>query len=125
MPKTVSFLVDGFNMYHSLKELQGISKASVKWLDLIALRKAYLPSVRSNIGEPVDLAHVHYFSARPDFLSAHKPDTLVRYDTYIAALKHSGVIVHLAQFKINDITVRSANMAFIVSKRRKRMWRWQ
>src|SRR5690606_18364375 len=112
MPKTVSFLVDGFNMYHSLNELQGVSKASVKWLDLMALCKAYLPSVRSNIGEPVDLAKVHYFSARPDFLSAHKPNTLVRYDTYITALRHSGVVVHLAQFKIKDTTCPQCKHGF-------------
>ncbi|HEX6938568.1 MAG TPA: NYN domain-containing protein [Longimicrobiales bacterium] len=104
MPKKVSFLVDGFNMYHSLKQLHGISKASVKWLDLVTLCKGYLQSVRAEIGERVDLAQVHYFSARPDFLAIRKPDTVFRYDTHIAAFRRSGVVVHLAQFKSKDTT---------------------
>ena len=37
-----SFLVDGFNVYHSLDQLQRASGASVKWLDLRKLCKAYL-----------------------------------------------------------------------------------
>ena len=108
----VSFLVDGFNMYHSLKQLQGVSKASVKWLDLIALCKAYLQAVRSEMSERVDLARVHYFSARPEFLAIRKPDTLLRYDTYIAALRHSGVVVHLAQFKSKDTTCPQCRHCF-------------
>lgn len=104
MPKRVSFLVDGFNVYHSLSDLQKLTGASVKWLDLRLLCGAYLHAVRNAIGEKVELAEVHYFSARPDFLIPTKPDTLVRYDTYIAALRDSGVKINLSQFKRKSVT---------------------
>jgi hypothetical protein len=104
MTKRVSFLVDGFNVYHSLSDLQGLTGASVKWLDLRSLCNAYLHSVRGAIGEKVDIAEIHYFSARPDFLIPRKPDTLVRYDAYMTALRHSGVRVNLSQFKRKSVT---------------------
>lgn len=104
MAKRVSFLVDGFNVYHSLSDLHGLTGASVKWLDLKSLCSAYLHSVRNAIGERVHLAEIHYFSARPDFLIPYKPDTLVRYDTYIAALRNSGIQINLSQFKRKKAT---------------------
>jgi len=102
MPIRASFLVDGFNLYHSLKEIHGVTKASVKWLDVKALCTTYLQAVRKPIGERVELSRVHYFSARPDFLAHRKPDTVARYDTYMKALRESGVVVNISQFKRKD-----------------------
>ena len=99
MPKRVSFLVDGFNVYHSLSELHELTGASVKWLDVKSLCSAYLHAVRNGVGDKVDLAAIHYFSARPDFLIPTKPDTVARYDLYMAVLRDSGVHVNLSQFK--------------------------
>ena len=99
MPKRVSFLVDGFNMYHSLDELQNASGASVKWLDLTALCGKYLHAVRNAVKDKVDIAAVYWFSARPDFMVQKKPDLVARYDTYAKALRESGVQVVLSSFK--------------------------
>lgn len=112
MPMRASFLVDGFNMYHSLLALQEATRSRVKWLDLVTLCRAYLQAVRSAVGQPVELARVHYFSARPSFLVSRQPDKVRRYDTYIAALRHSGVEVHLARFKPKESVCPRCKQAF-------------
>lgn len=109
----VSFLVDGFNVYHSLDELNAMTGASVKWLDLRSLCGKYLQAVRGAVGERVDLAEVHWFSARPDHLAPRKPETVRRYDTYVEALRASGVQTHLSQFKRKDVRCPRCSNAFV------------
>ena len=109
----VSFLVDGFNVYHSLDQLQKAAGASVKWLDLRKLCAAYLQVVRQHAGERTELAAVHYFSARPDFLLHRKPDTVARFDLYMSALRASGVHVNLSQFKRKDVTCALCGRSFV------------
>lgn len=79
--KRVLFLVDGFNLYHSLVDIQGVAKVSVKWLDLRALCTSYLQAVRHKIGERVELSGIYYFSARPNHLAHRNPGVLTRFDT--------------------------------------------
>lgn len=112
MPVKVSFLVDGFNMYHSLKQLQSMSGASVKWLDLHKLCSGYLHAVRNRIGQQVELAAVHWFSARPSHMWARDRDTVLRYDAYAAALAATGVEVNLSQFKKKDVTCPACHIPF-------------
>jgi uncharacterized LabA/DUF88 family protein len=109
---TVSFLVDGFNVYHSLDQLHKLTGASVKWLDMRKLCTAYLHAIRPHVGERVELAAVHYFSARPDFLLHRKPDTVARFDLYMRVLRDSGVQVNLSQFKRKDVTCRRCGASF-------------
>ncbi len=113
MPKKVSFLVDGFNVYHSLDTLGKMSGASVKWLDLVRLCEGYLQAVRGGIGERVELANVHYFSALAEHLIARKPDVVARHRTYIRALEDSGVRVQLSHFKRRDVRCPLCHRAFI------------
>jgi len=69
MIRTV-FLVDGFNLYHSLIEAQrDEGGASTKWLDLRGICKSFLPVAGRVAGDRADLERIHYFSAPP-----HSPD---------------------------------------------------
>jgi hypothetical protein len=61
MELRVSFLVDGLNLYHSLVEVEKVSKARVRWLDLRKLCASYLHAVRSAVGQRVDLAAINYY----------------------------------------------------------------
>ena len=101
--KRVLFLVDGFNLYHSLVDIQGVAKASVKWLDLRALCTSYLQAVRNEIGERVELSGIYYFSARPDHLAHRNPGVLTRFDTYMSALRSTDIEPILAQFKKKEV----------------------
>jgi len=40
--KKVIFLVDGFNLYHSIVDLENIEGIKVKWLDINSLCNSYL-----------------------------------------------------------------------------------
>jgi uncharacterized LabA/DUF88 family protein len=106
------YLVDGFNLYHSLKEVGRITQASVKWLDLRAVCQGSLHAVRKALGDRIELADVHWFSARPDHLIHGKPAAVTRYDIYADALRHSGVQVHLSQFKRKDIRCKECKKTF-------------
>lgn len=97
--KRVSFLIDGFNLYHSLRELERLSRTRVRWLDLKRLCEAYLQAVRSAMGERVELASVTYFSALASHLVLNNPDVVKRHQTYVAALESTGVQVVLSRFK--------------------------
>jgi uncharacterized LabA/DUF88 family protein len=102
--KRVAFLIDGFNLYHSLREIERLAKAKVKWLDLTRLCEAYLHAVRSAVGARVELASVTYFSALPTHLVRNNPDVVTRHQTYVDALKSTGVEVVLARFKEKSVT---------------------
>ena len=113
MTKKVSFLIDGFNVYHSLDTLGKMTGASVKWLDLVGLCEGYLQAVRGGVGERVELARVHYFSALAEHLIARKPEVVARHRTYIHALEGSGVRVQLSHFKRKDVRCPQCGRSFV------------
>src|SRR5882762_6470531 len=72
MANRVCFLVDGFNVYHSVCEALRTRKgASMKWLDMQDLCASYL----SSIGNGAILEKVFYFSAFMDWI----PDKVARH----------------------------------------------
>jgi NYN domain len=99
MPKKVCFLVDGFNMYYSLRQVEDLSKQRVKWLDLHRLLGGYLQAVRQAVGERVELSGIHYFSALATHMTTRDPGVVNRHCTYVSALESTGVRVTLSRFK--------------------------
>jgi uncharacterized LabA/DUF88 family protein len=95
-----AFLVDGFNVYHSLKdaeaELQG---RSTRWLDLRSLFSSYLYI----IGAGATLGPVYYFSALATHLEKRKPGVTARHRSYIECLRLTQVIPVLGRFKFKSI----------------------
>ncbi len=95
-----AFVVDGFNVYHSLVDAQRHTGWPVmKWLDLRRLCEAYLSAVGQMGGGRASLVAVDYFSAPP---SHHAPDKIARHATYMRCLRKAGVNVELASFKRKD-----------------------
>lgn len=88
MDRVISF-VDGFNLYHSINNL---NMNHLKWLDLWALSETFI-SKRTQ-----KLENVFYFSAMAYWI----PKSLVRHRKYIAALRASGVTTVLGKFKEKD-----------------------
>ncbi len=116
----VSFLVDGFNLYHSIKAAERrLGGSPLRWLDLRALCETLL---RSGLGPTASLESVHYFSALARHLEGSKPDVVRRHRTYVAALESSGVEVTLAKFKRKDRLHRLADCRVQVPPFR-RWWR--
>jgi len=89
----VVFLIDGFNMYHSLVDAHNTLGIYAKWLDLHSLCRSYIPL----FGKDAVLEEVHYFSA----FAHHKNDASVikRHEAYKNCLEDAGVITHMGRFK--------------------------
>ncbi len=92
----VSFIVDGFNLYHSLRRAQSdLGGAQTKWLDVRRLCEAYLYL----FGRDAVLADVFYYSALAHHLEANNPDITARHRSFVECLEASGVRVVLSRFK--------------------------
>lgn len=92
----VSYVIDGFNLYHSLKDAQrDLGGRSTRWLDLQSLCKSYLYLY----GRQAVLRDVEYVSALARHLEAHKPDVTARHRRYVECLEATGVDISLNRFK--------------------------
>lgn len=93
----ITFLIDGFNVYHSIKDaIRDTGGASLRWLDLRSLCDAY---VHDFFGPGFALERACYFSALAYHLKPWKPQVVERHRTYIRALESVDVEVNLARFK--------------------------
>lgn len=110
-----SFLIDGFNLYHSTiaasKDLKG---ASIKWLNLFSLCESTL----SLIDRKAEIGDVFYFSALAKHLLSSDPDIVKRHEDYIRCLESTGVNVELANFKWKKIRCTKCN-SYIVRNEEK------
>lgn len=78
--------IDGFNLYHALKDL---AQPHLKWLDL-RLLFSRLSRSQSQI-----ITQILFFSAYPTW----KPDSYQRHRAYVAALSAYGITPVMGQFK--------------------------
>ncbi|MFQ6609117.1 MAG: NYN domain-containing protein [Fidelibacterota bacterium] len=106
MNRTI-FLVDGFNLYHSLVEAHRDARcATTKWLDLKKLCSSYLPLAGQVSGSRADLEHIYYFSAPPTHRSQ---DKINRHALYMRCLRTSGVDIQLGRFKRKTVYCNKCN----------------
>ncbi len=101
-----TFLVDGFNLYHSVQDILNYKSQYVKWLDISSLCSSYLHLVNSN----AKLEQIYYFTA----FASHLLDLSIirRHKTYIKCLKATGVIEILGRFKPKTIKCPNCNQSF-------------
>jgi uncharacterized LabA/DUF88 family protein len=105
----VVFIVDGFNLYHSLKKAQPWpTDPSTRWLDLSSLCRSHL----HNIGKDAVLEGVYYISALATHLESSKPDVTKRHQEYIHCIESTGVKTLMNRFKRKDIRCRLCNRPF-------------
>lgn len=99
------FLIDGFNLYHSIVDVNNLTKKNCKWLDIKSLCASYLPL----FSKGAQITSIHYFSAYAHHTGKKKFDqdkkpilqnhTVDRHSTYVQSLENSGVTTHLHRFK--------------------------
>lgn len=93
----VAFLIDGFNLYHSVRgAARQLQVNSVKWLDIASLCSSYLYL----FGKDAVLADIIYFSALANHLD---PGKVQRHEIFIKCLQNTGVQIELASFKRKTI----------------------
>lgn len=106
--RNVTFLVDGFNLYHSIEHVgRYANNGCYKWLDLWSLCASYLSSFRGNS----QIKEVYYFTAFATHLS--RPDTVFRHKSYIKCLTDTGVTPIYGRFKRKDITCSICHRKFV------------
>lgn len=94
----VSFLIDGFNLYHSVVDAsRDLGGATTKWLDISSLCSSYLP----DFGKDARLESIYYFSAIPYYLN--DGEKIERQRRFNKVLESTGVDVSLSQFKSKDL----------------------
>jgi len=97
--KNVAFLVDGFNLYHSVRDLERDRGGRYHWLNIKQLCHSHLAA----LGPGAHGAGVYYFSALAEHLAEQNPGVVNRHKAYISALEATDVTVELARFKPHDI----------------------
>jgi hypothetical protein len=91
-----TFLIDGFNIYHSVVEAsRDLKGASTKWLDIRSLCKSYLHV----IGNKASIESIYYFSALAYHLQPTSPFKIKNHKLFIKALQSVGVKTQLGRFK--------------------------
>ncbi|HEY0025632.1 MAG TPA: NYN domain-containing protein [Longimicrobium sp.] len=114
----VAFVVDGFNLYHSIRDAEKLVAARPqRWLDLNALCSSYLQV----FGRTATLEGIYYFSAIAKHLAASKPDIELRHQAYIDALKSTGVHVTLANFKAREKFIPLKYCRFRIGRWKRRL----
>ena len=97
--KRVTFLVDGFNLYHSIVDISHYSQGlCLKWLNIHSLCRSYLHL----FGKDATLQSLYYFSAYATHLN--NPSIVNRHKRYIKCLEVTGIIPIMGRFKKKEIT---------------------
>jgi uncharacterized LabA/DUF88 family protein len=101
--KRLVCLVDGFNLYHSLLDAEealrslGGVKHQTKWVDIWRMLDSHKSQVRG--AGRVELSEVYHFTALAHHVEQRKPGVVARHNTYVDALRSSGVTVVFGRFK--------------------------
>ena len=106
-----SFLIDGFNVYHSVKTAShdlGLAGGGTRWLDIRSMCSSYLHL----IDKTASLEDIYYFSALAKHLEHKKPDVTARHKKYIRCLEDTGVVVELHRFKKSLTFCQKCNQTF-------------
>lgn len=90
----VTGFVDGFNLYHSVKDS---GHSHLKWLDLWKLCEMFAPAPQ------YELTGVLYFTA----YATHRPNAVKRHRVYVEALRAVGVQPVIGHFKRKQAGCRS------------------
>lgn len=102
-----TFVIDGFNLYHSCRDIERDCKHHVKWLNLHSLCQ----SLTRDISASAILDHIYYFSAFAFHLS--DPNVIKRHEAYIQCLKAVGVVVKMGRFKEKMVTCPHCGREFL------------
>jgi len=94
------FLVDGFNVYHSLLDAERVTRRSLHQLDVAGLCASYLHVLPGRSTQPA----IVYFSALAHHLEQRRPGQRARQVRYLSALRSAGVDVRLGRFKAKCLT---------------------
>lgn len=97
----ISFIIDGFNLYHSICDLiEDRPGTHAKWLDIRSLCSEFLPSIDTS----ATISTITYCTSYPYHRVTKKdPDKVKRHKAYVECLKDTGINVQEGHFKKRTI----------------------
>ncbi len=99
----VSFLIDGFNIYHSTNDVLRKTHQNVKWLNIKSLCDSYLPLISKDAVNK----SIYYFSAYANHTSH---ETVNRHKLFVKALESTGINVIINRFKKTSVYCHHCKM---------------
>jgi uncharacterized LabA/DUF88 family protein len=102
------FLVDGFNLFHSVLDAERVVGRSLHRLDVASLCASYLHVLPGRTTHP----SVVYFTALAHHLERRRPGQRAHQMGYLSALRATGVDVRLGRFKAKTLTCPSCGRRF-------------
>ena len=117
----VSFLIDGFNLYHSIEDLRTKHKIKAKWLDIKSLLRTYFtdPDFKNLSKDRHTFNGIYYFTALRHHVAEEKPQSIARHERYINAIESTGVEVIYGGFKPRTIKCKECSKDFIKYEEKK------
>jgi len=103
------FLVDGFNVYHSLLDAERVLRRPLLRLDVAGLCASYLHVLPGRSATP----RIVYFTALAHHLEKRRPGQRARQARYLAGLRATGVDVRLGRFKAKSLTCPLCGRTFV------------
>lgn len=104
----VCFIVDGFNLYHSIEDIAKDNNGlCLKWLNIHSLCNNFLYL----LGDNAQLEKIYYFTALAHHLN--RQDVIDRHENYIKCLEDSGIEVIRSAFKRKHVHCILCNRDFI------------
>lgn len=106
-----TFLIDGFNLYHSLKNASkdlGLNGRGTRWLDIRSLCESYLHLIDTT----AKISEIYYFSALAYHIEHKKAGVTSRHKIYLRCLKDSDINVELHRFKKTPTVCGKCNKVF-------------
>ena len=95
-----AFLIDGFNLYFSVRQAsRDLKGTQTKWLDIRAMCESYLHLIGQQVGDKAQLESIYYFSAMSSHLQRTKPGIIQRQRDYFSCLEDTGIQLELGKFK--------------------------
>jgi uncharacterized LabA/DUF88 family protein len=91
--KHIVFLIDGFNLYHSIEDIEFSQGVCFKWLNLRSLCQSFMYL----FGKEYDLYKIFYFTAIAYHYNDKEKEQ--RHEDYIRCLESTGVEVIRGRFK--------------------------
>lgn len=88
-------LVDGFNLYHSITDLEYREKIKAKWLDIKLLCNSYLYI----LGDNTVIEDIYFFTAFAYHRISKDPDIINRHKKYLRCLEDTGIQIIYGRFK--------------------------
>lgn len=105
----VIFLIDGFNLYHSVVDAStDLSGKSTKWLNIDSLCQSYM----GIIDKKATLNDIFYFSALAHHRQLIDPDTVPRHKKYLKCLRALGIVYQLSRFKPRETLCRNCHKTY-------------